>query len=283
MTELIFDELPAILPCYLRALVSGRSATRLTPADIPDSCASVTSLVVDSDRLERFRTLLGYPDDGTLPPTFPQVLAAPLHLSLLTAREFPLRATGLVHLSNSIRCLKKIQASRPLHLVAAVSNPETTATGIEFTLETSVTVDGQCCWQASSLLLARSSGGRSRPRINVRRAGAAMTQVDRWQADSDIGRRYAAVSGDYNPIHLHGLTARVFGFRAPIAHGMWSLGRAMAALHEQLSPAAEIKADFLRPILLPASLRLMQDHNDPIGFSVVDDATNKAYLTGTFA
>ena len=49
----------------------------------------------------------------------------------------------------------------------------------------------------------------------------------------DIGRRYAGVSGDPNPIHMYAVTARLFGFKSAIAHGMWSYARVLAALGAQ--------------------------------------------------
>ena len=50
-----------------------------------------------------------------------------------------------------------------------------------------------------------------------------------WRLPGDLGRRYAAVSGDRNPIHLYALTAKAFGFPRQIAHGMWSKARCLAA------------------------------------------------------
>ena len=46
----------------------------------------------------------------------------------------------------------------------------------------------------------------------------------------NTGRSYAASSGDYNPWHLYGATAKLFGFRKAIAHGMWSLSKSLALL-----------------------------------------------------
>ena len=62
----------------------------------------------------------------------------------------------------------------------------------------------------------------------VRRSGGCLR---------DIGRRYGAVSGDRNPIHLYPLTARLFGFRRAIAHGMWTKARCLAALEGRLPEA----------------------------------------------
>ena len=91
-------------------------------------------------------------------------------------------------------------------------------------------------------------GGDHRPTCGVgerRRADAGAARLDRstqppatgttWRLPGDLGRRYAAVSGDHNPIHLYPLTAKAFGFPRQIAHGMWSKARCVAALDE---PAA---------------------------------------------
>ena len=69
--------------------------------------------------------------------------------------------------------------------------------------------------------------------------------------------RYAAVSGDVNPIHLHPLTARVFGFPRAIAHGMWTAARALAALQGRLPDALTYDVGFGRPLLLPSTVELL--------------------------
>jgi acyl dehydratase len=50
------------------------------------------------------------------------------------------------------------------------------------------------------------------------------------RAPADIGRRYGLVSGDMNPIHLSAPSAKLFGFRQAIAHGLWTKARALAAM-----------------------------------------------------
>jgi acyl dehydratase len=79
---------------------------------------------------------------------------------------------------------------------------------------------------------------------------AEMTETSEWRLPADLGRRYGAVSGDRNPIHLHPLTARAFGFPRTVAHGMWTFARCLA----ERDPAGELpyaRADFRSPVLLP--------------------------------
>ena len=75
-----------------------------------------------------------------------------------------------------------------------------------------------------------------------------------WKLDGGLGRRYAAASGDRNPIHMHDLSAKLFGFPRAIAHGMWTKARALAALEGRLPDAYEVDVAFKKPILLPATV-----------------------------
>jgi len=89
-----------------------------------------------------------------------------------------------------------------------------------------------------------------------------------WRVPADAGRRYAGVSGDYNPIHLYPLTARLFGFKRAIVHGMWSLGRCVAELHDEVralnAGAVCLEVSFKTPVLLPARVAF-QAHPDGDG------------------
>jgi acyl dehydratase len=60
------------------------------------------------------------------------------------------------------------------------------------------------------------------------------------------------VSGDHNPIHTSRIGARMFGFARPIAHGMWTKARCLAALEGRLPGAYTVAVSFKLPILLPA-------------------------------
>ncbi len=75
-----------------------------------------------------------------------------------------------------------------------------------------------------------------------------------WKLPGDLGRRYAAVSGDHNPIHLYPLTAKALGFPRQIAHGMWSMARCVAMLENRLPDAAAVEVAFKKPVLLPGSV-----------------------------
>ena len=113
---------------------------------------------------------------------------------------------------------------------------------------------GELVWEATSTYLRRGPGRRSRRGT----PGASFPEVRPaaivWRLPGDLGRRYAAVSGDRNPIHLYPLTAKALGFPRQIAHGMWSKARCVAALENRLPDAVRVDVAFKKPILLPGSV-----------------------------
>ncbi|TMF44955.1 MAG: hypothetical protein E6I24_10230, partial [Chloroflexi bacterium] len=105
-----------------------------------------------------------------------------------------------------------------------------------------------------------------------------------WRVPRNIGRRYAAVSGDVNPIHLNPLAARLFGFRRAIAHGMWLKARCLAALEGRLPDALTATVEFKSPLLLPSTVAFsarVAEHGWTIAVSHA--ATGRPHLTGSAA
>jgi acyl dehydratase len=110
-------------------------------------------------------------------------------------------------------------------------------------------VADELVWEDVSTNLKRGDGDESLPR-DPEFEDPPVTA--RWRVPGDLGRRYAAVSGDRNPIHLHGLTAKAFGFPRAIVHGMWTKARCLAAL--RLPDAFDVSVRFKKPVLLPSTV-----------------------------
>ena len=67
---------------------------------------------------------------------------------------------------------------------------------------------------------------------------------------------FRSVSGDVNPIHLSGLTAKALGFKRAIAHGMWVKARVLGALAGRLPESLEFDVQFKKPLFLPSTVTL---------------------------
>jgi acyl dehydratase len=246
---------PATVPLFAKAALGGLPRPRRIRR-LPDTALVLPEQVVDRDHLAAYARVCGFPLSDRLPGTYPHVLGFGLALQLMTGRNFPFPLLGLVHIGNRITVRRAIHADERLTLQVRATDLEAHDRGSQFTLSTQVTVDGAPVWSERSTYLRRS-GDRDKP------AGSGHAVVPPppeptavWQLAGDIGRRYAAVSGDYNPIHLHRLTARAFGFPQAIAHGMYTKARCLAVLDARLPEAYTMDVRFGRPTLLPSTVHV---------------------------
>ena len=205
----------------------------------------------------QYRQLCGLPADGPLPVTLPFLLAGPVHKRLLADPRFPLPALGLVHLRQTLHQPAPLRPGARLTLRCSGGASRPARRGVEFDLHTQL-LDGEALvWSGVTTAWSPAAPGHGEP--------SPRDTVDPWpdsastriELAEDMGRRYAKISGDFNPIHWHWLTARPFGFRRAIIHGMWTLARAIATQPDALSrPNLSIEARFRRPVPLPSSVRV---------------------------
>ena len=180
----------------------------------------------------------------------------------MTSSACPWPAMGTVHLANAITQHAPLAVGDAVQVELQTGELLAHEKGQVFTLALRILreASGECVWQATQTLLrtgVRSPVGRPMdlelgPDMPLSRCGLL-------DAPADIGRRYASVSGDYNPIHLWPLTAKALGFRRAIAHGLWTQARALALLQpDGVWPQATLATVFKRPLLLPAQATLWQ-------------------------
>ena len=142
-------------------------------------------------------------------------------------------------------------------------------------------VGGQVVWEETSTNLRRGKGSEEAAAPEVPSA-ADLKPAGTWKLPGDLGRRYGSVSGDLNPIHVHPLTARLFGFPSAIAHGMWTKARCLAALEPRLPDAFSVEVAFKKPILLPAQVQFVEgtDPDRTIRFGVRGVRKDEPHLDG---
>jgi acyl dehydratase len=97
-----------------------------------------------------------------------------------------------------------------------------------------------------------------------------------------VGTDYAEVSGDHNPIHTSRLGARLLGFPTPIAHGMWSKARCLAALEGRLPQRYAVDVAFKLPVPLPSTVAFTatQAGSEDWRFGLHGAKSGKPHLAG---
>lgn len=272
--------LPAMLaravPTVARKGVVGESLTSLR---------GVFTTQCEAEHIHAFKTEFGgYVSD--YPLTFFYLLAQRAHLAMMLDKRFPWPILGMVHVANKMEWVGSYHPHLPIVLQVTIQIPERAATRkrvrplyvVEFMQQ------GHCMLRCESTYQV---GGGSKTPANRRMQResldlSAWEQLDIWQLDNASGRRYARLSGDYNPIHLHPWLSRWFGFNQPIIHGMYSVARIQADIERHFGkPVTFMDVVFKRPVALP-NQAVSHIQRSSAKLCVSDAQGLKSYLDGVF-
>ncbi|MDN5900853.1 MAG: acyl dehydratase [Brachybacterium sp.] len=272
-------DLPSFPAIYAAALDprSGRG-TRRGPKSggepvLPQLAYRVRRVRIDAERARDFDHLMGGPATDLVHPGVLHVLAFPLSLALMARRDFPFALLGLVHLRNQVLQHRPVQVGELVDVECRVRDLRPHRKGRTFeAVSTILGEDGEIIATDVSTYLVRgeapAAGEPSGTAPSA--AGASSDRRDfepprptgRWTLPADTGRRYAAVSGDVNPIHLSAVSAKAFGFPRAIAHGMYTASRAFTESRADLSRPLRWDVSFDAPVTLPSTV-LVAYEDDP--------------------
>ncbi|WP_433265730.1 MaoC/PaaZ C-terminal domain-containing protein [Micromonospora vinacea] len=276
-TRVELPRMPAAGALHRRALLGalpGLGGGR-RGSDLPAVELTVGGVTVDRTQLADYDRVCGFRLSDRLPATFPHVMGFPLGLRLMTAPDFPLPLVGLVHVGNRITTRRPITADETLDFTTYAEDLRPHDRGRQVDVVLVGSVDGEEVWRGVSTYLGRE--GKPDGREPGERP-AAPTATAHWRVEPRVGTEYARVSGDHNPIHTSRLGARLFGFRRPIAHGMWSKARCLAALEARLPDAYTVEAAFKLPVPLPSTVSFARL---PDGGFALHDSRGRPHLAGS--
>jgi len=252
---------------------------RKTGGELPELTLVRHDVPIDVGHVASYAELCGFPRKETLPLPYPHLLAFGLHLEIMADGSFPFPAIGTVHLENSITQHRPITLSERLQVTASPVYLRPHAKGQAFDLRTTVHSAGELVWEETSTFLRRGEGTGGSTTSTAEAVAPPNGTV--WKLPGDLGRSYAGVSGDHNPIHLYGLTAKAFGFPRQIAHGMWSLARCVGALENRLPGHVRVDVAFKKPILLPGSVAFgSRRTDDGYDLSLTNPESGAPHLVG---
>lgn len=240
-------------------------------------------VVVDADHLAAYARLCGFTPEQGVPLIYPQMLTFPLMMEYMASPACPWPAMGTVHLANAIEQEEALRIGETVRVELASGELFAHDKGQVFTLEFRILRGKQVIWRATQTLLRIGvKNPQGKPYVSALNDGPELSRQADLNASADIGRRYAKVSGDFNPIHLSAVSAKLMGFRRAIAHGMWTKARALALiLPAQQVEQASALVEFKTPLLLPArpSLWTRRGAADAV-FEVRDNKGEKPHLRG---
>ncbi|CAM9230422.1 unnamed protein product, partial [Ectocarpus fasciculatus] len=275
----VFTSLPSQAYVFGMAIKKSLVGKKVKSAKMPETVFVQHDIAVDSEHVAQYRDICGFDLKGSgAPLTYPYLLIFPLQGLLLVDASFPFQAMGLVHLANRIQQFGAIKTGSKVSI--SVQFDQTVvphAKGYCFNVISEVyssSAQDVLLWRCESTYLFRSRNSSLVTGVDTYASKFKendMTDIKEdktWTLKGDFSRRYASISGDYNPIHLYAATAKLFGFpHGCIMHGMWSVAASTASLMPDVtSPAAaknarvvaEVYAEMKLPMYLPNKPILLQ-------------------------
>ncbi len=280
--------------------------TRERELVLPDTTLRIAGVPTDGPehvrRLTEYQRLVHEPGSDVLPAGYLHILGFPLATALMVRDDFPLPLPGLVHVANSAEVRHPVRLGDRLTVLANAANLRPHRRGaqldliVEISIERNPTDGGHnqpastMAYRGVSTYLARGvelpaarrsvhadaegaeavAGGAAADNNAARSELPADFQpplpTARWALPAHVGRAYAVVSGDRNPIHTSLLGAKAFGFPRAIAHGMYTAARALAEVGTARGVCYDWDVRFGKPVLLPGTVNIAITA-DPTGFT----------------
>ena len=239
----------------------------------------VDAFKIDPNHLKAYNQVCGFKNNGYIPAIYLAVLSQSLQMHMMTAEAFPFAVLGLVHIRNIVKQTRKIGVNEQLTLSCQFGELKAHDKGVQFDFITSVKVGADIVMQGTTTYLSRQKNNGDKLEKTKESAAPDYQLQAEWNVEENIGRRYAMTSGDFNLIHLHALTAKAFGFKHAIAHGMWTKARALASL--TLPDAYEADVWFKLPLYLPSKVEfLTAQQGKNTDFLIRNLKSKKPHVTG---
>ncbi|WP_407303430.1 MaoC family dehydratase [Acinetobacter sp.] len=239
----------------------------------------VDSFKVDPKHLKAYNEVCGFKNNGYIPAIYLTVLSQSLQMHMMTSEAFPFPILGLVHIRNQVKQYRKVGVNESLTLSCKFGKLQPHDKGVQFDFITTVKVGNEVVVDGLTTYLSRQKTNGKVAAKPVESKVPEYKLNNEWNISENTGRRYAMTSGDFNLIHIHAVTAKAFGFKQAIAHGMWSKAKALANL--SLPDAYEADVWFKLPVYLPSKIEFLtaQAANDT-DFLIRNSKNQKPHVTG---
>lgn len=260
----ILGDMPSLSKLYVNAAATA-ARRRVLGTDagtsLPPCGHEVRGVLAQVGNLTAYQHLVGETASDVLPAGFLHALAFPVSMSVMNRDDFPLPLLGMVHLANTVEQHGPLLFTEALDITSWAENlrGHRAGTQVDVVAEVRRTEESGVVWKGTSTYLAKGVflPGIDKPSVTPGPTTfAAPDPTAQWQLGVDTGRAYAAVSGDFNPIHLSVLSAKALGMRRSIAHGMYLASRALADVGAVKGDSFRWDVAFEAPVFLPARVAL---------------------------
>ena len=275
-----FNQLPKPYLAYPKVIKGLIFKKPKGPKVLPQVEYVVDSFKVDQKHLKAYNEVTGFKNSGYIPAIYLAVLSQSLQMHMMTQEAFPFAILGLVHIRNQVKQLRKIGANEQLTLSCKFGDLNPHDKGVQFDFITTVKVGNEVVVEALTTYLSRQKTDKKVSTKDTESKTPDYQLSEVWDVSENTGRRYALTSGDFNLIHIHAVTAKAFGFKQAIAHGMWSKAKALANIN--LPDSYEADVYFKLPMYLPSKVDfLIAQTAKETDFLIQNSKNKKPHVAGS--
>ena len=281
--QLNYSQQPDLLFALFKVLFLPRTGFK-TNTTLPNIKASWNGAKADLDNFNKYLKCCSLEDREALNILYPHVIASRMHMNMLTRREFPIKLLGMLHLRNHIIQHQKISLSETFDVETEVTSHRIGKKGLEFDVTTILTQENERLWEQISTYFVRGKFGTEDPVSSLAKISTLTDgeQIKKWRIAKNLGKQYAKIVDDYNPIHMSALAAKLFGLKRDIAHGFCILATSLDSL-PSLSSEESVRFDvfFKGPVFLGSQINLRnKTSTDSNRFDLYCDDNDRPSICG---
>ena len=275
------DRLKSLNTLVFRAILTMGRSKRFKDASYRHvSMFSITQ--IRTKKLRAYKTFFGLQED--IPLSYFYLLSQEAQASQMLDKNFPLPIPGMIHLESEMTFLNEQIREEEIQLVSEVviMNKEEGSL-VPLFIEEYFQEGIKIVEVKSRYLVKRKSKKKKREKTILDQNDSDNWISSTWKLKSNLGLKYARISGDFNPIHISTPLAWIFGLRKKIIHGWYLLSRAVAEIEAETDmPAKSIEVKFLGALALPSTnefgFRVSNRRN--LEFRIKNTDTNKTSVSG---
>ena len=166
----------------------------------------------------------------------------------------PSKLLGLIHISSEFKVHAPQNWLLPTDVEVEIKQVESTDKGLVYEVETRVFQHDELTIVNTNTMLDKD---RNYKPVKITSNKHEELEICKPLSSTGIGfktaLKYAWLSKDLNPIHLHPILARAFGLRSALIHGMFNAHYCLSELNKRklYNQTDNVKLEFNRPCFMP--------------------------------
>jgi acyl dehydratase len=245
-------------------------------------------IVIESgikESLSAYQKFFEFDTAKKIPSSWLYLPAQKAHIQMMLEDSFPLPVPGLVHTSNSIKIESEISTDLPLEIEATVKIEERKNDSLAAIFNLNFKQNGSLKASCESVnYWINKSAPRKKEAREEQTPEVYDKQSKLWHFHENLSNEYAKISGDYNPIHLHAVFGKLFGFKGKVLHGWCSTSKIIAFFESEFqSKINSFQVKFIKPFILPknAICEYRITENNLVDFRLIEPQSQDVFLIGS--